>query len=92
MLVDHAKLRLELDKILLALLAIRCVRPMLVIVCDELLVHQLVPESRVLALAEHIDLLVAAFHPVGNIEHVPLHDEFDILLALVKGRRPLQFL
>ena len=90
MLIDHTELRLEFYQIFLALLAVRRVSPMLVIICAELLVHQLMPESLVLVLSEHVDLLVAALHPVGDIKHVPLYDKLDVLLALVEGRRPLQ--
>ena len=74
MLIDHTELRLEFYQIFLALLAVRRVSPMLVIICAELLVHQLMPESLVLVLSEHVDLLVAALHPVGDIKHVPLYD------------------
>ena len=73
MLVDDSELRFKLDQIFLVLVG-RVSALIRLNVGAELLMHELMPEGLVLRFAELVDLFVAAFHPVGNVEHVSLYD------------------
>jgi len=55
----------------------------------ELVVEHFLPEVLELSLAEEINLLVAAKHPVVDVEHVSLDDELDVLRTLVERGSPL---
>ena len=45
-----------------------------------------------LGFPELIDLFIATYHPVVDIQHVSLHNKLYVFLALVQSRCPLELL